>query len=258
MVKRKRKRININLSTANLRVLGILFLMAGCISTVIQAYVLGAGKISNSQLLEVMQSRPDGMLYATIALLCQTLEICAVPIFAFLLSEGTRHTANYKHYFLRVTALALLCEVPYNLLTGSPLLRAGSLNPVFGPVLGLIMIYFFRRCQEKKVSHRIVKVLAVLGALLWSAMLEVAFGGPFVILTAVFWATRGRGKIQLFAGCAAALLCGVFSPLFIFSPTAFLAIYLYSGERGSANKLLNYLAYPAILVVFWLTSYTVG
>ena len=257
-MKRNRKLVNINLSAANLRVFGILFLMAGCISTVIQNNVLRVGQISNSHLLEVIQDRPDGMFYATVALICQALEICAVPIFAFLLSEGAKHTANYKSYFLRVIALACLCEIPYNLLTGNPLFRVGSLNPVFGAVLSLVMIYFFRICREKKASHRVVNVLAVLGALLWSAMLGVAFGGPFVILTAVFWATRGRGKIQLFAGCAAALLCGVFSPLFIFSPTAFLAIYLYSGERGSANKLLNYLAYPAILVVFWLTSYTVG
>ena len=100
--------------------------------------------------------------------------------------------------------------------------------------------------------------MAILGAILWSTMLGVAFGGPCVILTTVFWETYGKGKMRILLGCGSALLCGVFSPLFIFSTTAFLAIYFYNGERGSVNKLVNYLAYPAMLGAFWLASISLG
>ena len=77
-----------------LRVCGLVMLAAGCVSTVIQNKILGVGQIANSTLLEVIQDRPDGMAYATLALIGQVLEICAVPVFAFLLSEGARRTAS--------------------------------------------------------------------------------------------------------------------------------------------------------------------
>lgn len=237
-----------------MRVLGLLCLLAGCVSTVIQRNILGVGRISNSQLLEVLTNSPNGMLYATAALLCQILEICAVPFFALMLSEGARHTSHFKRYFLRVVGLAFVCEIPYHLLSDGKLLVFGSLNPVFGAALSLIVIRFFRAFQEKTPVHRTVKVMAVLGAILWSAVLGVAFGGPCVILTAVFWATYGKGKMRILLGGGAALLCGVFSPLFIFSTAAFLAIYFYNGERGSTGKLARYIAYPAMLIAFWLAS----
>ena len=257
-MKNNRKRTKVSLSAANIRVLGILCLMAGCVSTVIQKDILGVGQISNAQLLEVLTDSPDGMLYATAALLGQILEICAVPFFALLLSEGARHTSNYKRYFFQVVGLAFVCEIPYHLLTDGQMLVMGSLNPVFSAVLSLIVIYFFRAFHKKTPMHRVVKAMAILGAILWSAMLGVAFGGPCVILTAVFWETYGKGKMRILLGCGSALLCGVFSPLFIFSTTAFLAIYFYNGERGSVNKLVNYLAYPVILGAFWLASISLG
>lgn len=241
-----------------LRMCGLVLLAAGCVSTVLQNKILGVGQIANTQLLEVLQDRPGGMAYATLALAGQALEICAVPIFAFLLSEGSRRTASYRKYLLRVTGLALACEIPYNLLTGSSVIGAGSLNPVFGAVMSLVMIYFFRTYPEKYASHRIIKAAALLGTYLWSTFLGVAFGGACVILTAVLWATRERQNLQLFFGCLTGVACVIFSPLYMFSPIAFLAIHFYGGERGYANRWVNYLIYPVMLIIFWLVSRTLG
>ena len=187
-MKKKYALRSLELSARALHICGILLLAAGCGSIVIQNHILGVGQISNTQLLGVIQDRPDGMTYATLALVCQVLEICAVPIFAFLLAEGSRHTASYRKYLLRVTGLALACEIPYNLLTANTVLSVGSMNPVFGAVMSLVMLYFFRTFRENRASHNAIKAVAVLGAYLWSTFLGVAFGGPCVILTAVLWA----------------------------------------------------------------------
>lgn len=241
-----------------LRVCGLVLLAAGCVSIVIQNEILGVGQLANSQLLEVIQNRPDGMVYATLALVGQVLEICAVPVFAFLLSEGAQRTTSYWKYFLRVTGLALVCEIPYNLLMSDSVLDVGSLNPVFGAVMSLTMIYFFRTFQEKNVSHNTIKAVALLGAYLWSTFLGVAFGGVCVILTAVLWVTRERQNLRLFFGCLTGVACAIFSPLYMFSPIAFLVIHFYGGERGRGNRWINYLIYPVMLMIFWLISRTLG
>ena len=152
----------------------------------------------------------------------------------------------------------MACEIPYNLLMGNSVIGVGSLNPVFGAVMSLIMIYFFRTFQEKHISHKIIKAVALLGAYLWSTFLGVAFGGACVILTAVLWAARERQNLQLFFGCLTGVACAVFSPLYMFSPIAFLAIHFYSGERGYENRWINYLVYPVMLIIFWLVSGTLG
>lgn len=257
-MKRRSRLLSLELSAMALRVCSLVLLTAGCMSIVIQNKILGVGQITNSQLLEVIRDRPSGMAYATLALVGQVLEICAVPIFAFLLSEGAHRTTNYRKYLLRVTGLALVCEIPYNLLTGDSVFDAGSLNPVFGAVLSLIMIYFFRTFQEKRASHRAIKATAVLGAYLWSTFLGVAFGGTCVILTAVLWVTRKKQNIRLFLGCFAGVLCAIFSPIYLFSPLAFLVIHFYSGERGYENRAVNYLSYPVMLIAFWIVSQTLG
>ena len=246
------------LSAAALHMCGLPLLAAGCLSGVIQRKILGAGQIANSQLLEVIQNRPDGMVFATLALIGQVLEICAVPIFSFLLAEGARYTASYRKYLLRVTGLAVVCEIPYNLLAGDSVLLAGSLNPIFGAVMSLVMLYFFRTFRDKSASHMAIKAVSVLGAYLWSTFLGVAFGGTCVILTAVLWAVRERQNLRLIAGCFTGIVCAVFSPLYLFSPIAFLVIHFYNGERGRQSRLLKYLSYPVILLVCLLISRFAG
>ena len=51
------------------------------------------------------------MGYVTAAVVLMTLETCAVPIFAFLISNGMQHTGSVKQYMLRVLGVAALCAV---------------------------------------------------------------------------------------------------------------------------------------------------
>lgn len=245
----KKNNVPIAFSSTALHSSGLALLAAGCAGSLIQRSVLGIGQVSNSQLLQVLQDNPHGMTFATAALICQVMEICAVPIFAFLLAEGASRTASYRNYFFRVIGLAAVCEIPYNLLTRGTALSPGNLNPAFGAVLCMVMLYFFRTYSGKTAAHMAIKALAAVGAFLWCSFLGVAFGGCCVIITAVLWSMRKRQNLQLLCGCFAAVACSVFSPLYIFSPAAFLVIYFYDGRRGNENKRIRYLGYPVILIV---------
>lgn len=233
-----RKRMGF-LSAQALHALGALLLLAGAVGGVIQTRILDVGGISNTELLQNMRSDPTIMGLATAALVCQLLEVCAVPIFSFLLVEGASHTARFGGYFLRVAALAAVCQM----------LWQGSLNIVFGPVLGLVMLWFFRRYPEKTAGHRIIRSFAVVGTLLWSILLGVEHGPAFMLLTAVQWGLRKKAWFRSFGAFLAAMLCGVLSPVYLAAPLASLILYFYDEERGGGIKLINYAAYPVILLL---------
>lgn len=249
-----RKIRTFSLSASALRVCGMLLLVVGIAGSVIQRTMLGLGEMTNSQLLELMAD-PAVMSNATIALVCQVLEACAVPIFAFLLVEGASHTGNFGKYLCRVLGVAVISEIPYNLVTGGSWLALGSRNPAFAMVMCLVMLYFFRRYPGKKGGHIVIKAMAVICVYLWSNMLGITHGACCVLLTAVLWALRGRQNLQTVAGIMIMLCSSIFSLVYPMGMLSFLIIHFYNGERGAGgNRAVNYLCYPVLLTVFWLLS----
>lgn len=148
------------ISSNGLRTWGMFFLLAGMLGkSILQNGLLNLGAVSFGQLLEQMQTSRAAMLYATLALLLQAMETCAVPIFAFLLVEGVEHTSSLRNYALRVAGLAVLSELPYNLATSGKLLDTTSRNPVFGLVVCLVMVYLYQKFPEKNAPHLLLRVL---------------------------------------------------------------------------------------------------
>ncbi|MBP3304779.1 MAG: hypothetical protein J6L24_02315 [Oscillospiraceae bacterium] len=238
------------ISGSALRVWGMLFLTLGIVGRgIIRNKLLGLGTISSAQLLELLQSSSDMMVMATVSLVLSAAYTCAVPIFTFLLVEGFCHTGDYRKYLLRVAGLALISELPYNLAMSGKLLDTGSRNPVFGLVIGLIALYFYRRYSEKSWANRGIQVLVTLAAVLWAFMLGIDEGVPLLILIAALWALRSKPIYRNLVGCIAAILCSVLSPFYLASPMAFVALHFYNGEKGESSRTVNYLAYPAILLV---------
>ena len=175
-------------------------------------------------------------------------------IFAFLLTEGAAQTGSYWSYVLRVLALALACELPYNMVTAGTPLAPGSFNPVFGAAITLLMLFFFRTFRDRRLSHWLIKAVAVLGAFLWCNFLGVACGAACAVIAAAFWLTRGRQNLQLLIGAAVSVACSILDPLYLFTPFSFLFLHLYNGKRPETENRLYYLAYPLILTAFALFS----
>lgn len=243
------------LTGSALRTWGILFLAIGIIARgVLQTRILGIGQVSSMELLELMQSSSQMMIFATLALVLQAMETCAVPIFTFLLVEGFQHTSNFGKYLLRVLGVAVLSEIPYNLAIGGKVLDFSSRNPVFGMVLALILLHFYGRFGEKNVKNVLIKVLLTLAGLLWPGMLAIESGTPLILLVCVLWIFRKKPMARSMIGATAAIVCTLFDPFFLAAPMGFLAVHFYNGEQGEENRVVNYLAYPAILLVIGLVA----
>lgn len=238
------------LSRQALRTWGMLAVTLGAMGTaVIQNGMLGAANRDGAGLLQVMESAPAMMGFATLALVLQVVYCCAAPIFAFLLTEGFSKTANRQKYFLRVLGLAVISELPYNLAFGGRWIFMESRNPVFGLVIAMAMLWLFSRYSGRSVKAIAVKAVVAVAAMGWTWMLGIEEGPSLVLLTAVLWLLRNKERLRVLFGCVAAFVCCLFSLFYIAAPMAFLAIHFYNGEKGEGNRWVNYLSYPAILLI---------
>lgn len=243
------------LTTQGLRTWGTLLSVAGIFGTaVIQNGILGMTVGSTEKLLETMQSSGSMMMFATLAIVLQLIQACAVPIFVFLLLEGFLHTASVKKYLIRVVGLAVISEIPYNLAYSGSWLNMGNRNPVFALAVCLLLLYFYRMFPAKGFSNVVLKAVITVAAFLWISMLKIDAGGPCVLMAAVLWALRDKPNFRILGGCTAAFLCTGFSPYYLIAPMIFIALHMYNGEKGEENRVVSYLWYPVTLLVFGLVS----
>lgn len=237
------------LSAGGLRAWGLILLTLGIGGrSIIQNSILHMNTIGNAELFEALQSNSALMGYATVALVLQAMETCAAPIFAMLLVEGVLHTADLKKYLLRVLGCALLSEIPYNMAYSGKYLDLAGRNPVFALVLGIVMLYFFRRYAGKDLKNIGIKFMVFAAAFVWSRMLNIADGQCIVILVAVLWFFREKKTMRSLFGFSASMLCSMFNVYYVASTMSFILIHIYNEEKGERNAVLNYLCYPLVLL----------
>lgn len=237
-----------------LRIWGLLFIVLGTAGQcILQNAMLGVNSASPEELLVLMEN-PDNMAKATVAIVLQFVLACAIPIFSFLLVEGVQHTSSMKNYFLRVAGVALLSEIPFNLAMSGKWLDLDSRNPVFGMVLALVMLYIYRHYAGVSVKNVLIKILVLVVAIFWVEMLRIHEGAAVAVMVAVLWSLRNKRAWQVLAGCAAMFVCTVFSLFYLVAPLMFMMVHFYNGEPGECNKLVNYLAYPVLLLVIGLVG----
>lgn len=243
------------LTAASLRIWGILLVAAGIIGRcVLQNTILGIGGATTQQMMDILSANPDSMSIAAVALVLQGLEACAVPVFALLLAEGFVHTKDWKKYLLRVTVIAVVSEIPYDLAMHSKFLDMTAQNPSLGLVLAMAVLYLYSRFSQGTASHRFAKVIVLIAAILWAEMLNIDHGTPLVVLTVVFYGMRNRANLRGLAGAGVAMLCTIISPFYLTSAMGCLLAHLYNGEQGESNRIANYLSYPVLLLATILVA----
>jgi len=238
------------LNTTGLRTWGMVFLvLAAAGKALLQNRLLDMN--GTTDLVAALNSQ-GGMVIATVALMLQTVEGCAIPVFAFLAVEGVLHTSDFIKYLVRVCGLALLTELPYNFAMSGKLIDLSDRNPVFSVALALILIYFYKRFAGKGFSNGAIKVLVTVAAFIWAMMLRIQHGAAFVILVAVLWAFRNKPNVRNLMGGSALMLCSLISPFYLAAPMGFLIVHFYNGEKGPSKREVHYLVYPVALLAIGL------
>ena len=176
----------------------------------------------------------------------------AMPIYAYMIAEGCRHTRDRKKYLQRLLGMGALCQLVYLLAMDSLYM---CILITFS--LSVILICLMDAAEQEKTTksqiHLALGVLSVffvctvLPDLLPHTDYEIDYGLPGVLLPVLIY---GGGNKGLLIGLAlTALKYGGVQWL------AFLAIPLllaYNGRRGKANiGKLFYWYYPLHLVAIY-------
>jgi len=192
----------------------------------------------------------------------------AFPIFAFQISEGFFHTHDRRRYAQRLLVFALLSEIPFDLMYGSTVFYPFHQNVLFTLLLGLLAVSAIDRARKERTPKAAaLAALALPGILLLAAAGMVDYGWRGVLTVVAFYALRGFPFAWLAQIAAMALLNivgfqGLLLPLFGweipaqgFAVLALIPVWLYNGEPGRKNPVLQYgfyAFYPVHMLILYL------
>jgi len=176
----------------------------------------------------------------------------AMPIYAYMIAEGCRHTRDRRKYLLRLLGMGALCQIVYFVAMGS---LYQCILITFS--LSVCLIWLMDAVEQEKSAGNWGKLFAgtivvfflctVLPDLLSHTDYDVDYGLPGVLLPVLIYGAGTRG---LLIGLAlVAMKYGGIQWL------AFLAVPLllcYNGQRGRAKiGKLFYWYYPLHLVAIY-------
>ena len=194
----------------------------------------------------------------------------AFPIFAFQLVEGFYHTSNRQAYFKRLLILALISEIPFNLMIVSSPIFPFHQNTVFTLLLGLWAISEIDNARKIRTKPVMAKASFILLTVWLLGLLGfVDYGWKGVMTVVAFYVFRnGRFakigqffsllllNVVLFEGQSFALFDGAYYlPTQVFALLALIPIWLYDGSKGIGGKRFQhaaYLFYPVHLLILHL------
>lgn len=187
----------------------------------------------------------------------------AFPLFAFMAVEGYLHTRSLKKYLLRLLMLAVISEIPFDLLVSGSVFYPVHQNVIWTIILGLCCIRAFENIAAgRKMMLSAVVIIAALGA---AILAGVDYSSAGVLTLLAFYAFRGNTLwcrlLQLLSlGFINLALLGGIGFSYPYQALAVLSlpiIWLYDGSQGPHNgviKTANYLFYPAHMLILALFS----
>ncbi len=223
---------------------GIVMLIQSIGIIVIEKGMIHLDRYTQAELSQALADDSNLMFLAGLGSVLQLIGGLAVPVFAFLLVEGFRHTSSYQRYLLTMIVFALLSELPYDLANRSKIVDWSSQNALVTMCICLLMLYFLRMLAKKgSIAHSLAQWLIVLCAIIWVTICRAEYGLCMVLLVAVFYIFYTRNILKTVLG-------GVISLLYVTGPLAFYAVWFYNEERKDIiPKYVYYAFYPLHLFI---------
>lgn len=187
----------------------------------------------------------------------------AFPIFCFLLAEGAHYTRNPRNYLLRLGIGAILSELPFDLAL------FGSWSWQHQSVMITLLLGAMALLAMKRMTQPLLKILVLLLFACLADFMNTDYGGAGVLMIALFGLTRERKYGWLVQLLGMYLICRWIIPggavwfigryvfIEIFAILALIPIRLYSGEKSTSSRAVQwafYLFYPVHLWILYLIS----
>lgn len=201
----------------------------------------------------------------------------AFPLFAFLITEGFRHTRSLKKYLFRLLLCAVLFQVP-DWIFGSEAARSVfiswgwesvpsisyQLNVFFTLFLGLAAVSSYDRLKEKHIAYSWLAAAAIAAV---AQLIGADYGAYGVFYIIVFYVAGTDISKMLIGGVILHGLYAAYEAVSSYAASGIVAfphsiqlysliaigiIALYNGQQGRKMKYFFYLFYPLHLAVLYL------
>ena len=199
----------------------------------------------------------------------------AFPIFAFLLAEGHVYTRDVKQYRKRLLILAVVTEIPFNLMCGGSVTYPFHQNVIWTFLLASVCIGFWQQAGENRNASTVLRACGVtLVCYLAGYVLFVDYYGEGILMVLVFYLLRGSRWYHRLgqAACLYVINVEIMKGQMLLIPLlgkmvefpmqglallALIPIWLHRGRQGPHGKmakLVNYAFYPAHMLVLWIVA----
>lgn len=181
----------------------------------------------------------------------------AFPLYCFLLTQGYLHTRDLRAYARRLLLLAVVSELPFDLLIFGRMASGVEQNVLFSLLFGLAALYAAEKLRGRLPLSALVSAALCMGAMIT----RVSYGWLSIALCLCAY-YAGEKKLPLLLSYACVML--VYSLSLLLSGVtmswglvSFCALFslplllLYNGRRGLRSPLLTglfYAAYPLHIV----------
>ena len=182
----------------------------------------------------------------------------AFPLFCFFIAEGAVKTGNRRKYLLRLGIMALLCEIPFDLMAYGAFPTWRSQNTIWTLSLGLLGITLFEFCRQRwpKGFLSLLAPGALALCLVSARYLRTDYGMAGVLLIYGFYIWRTEMSQVKAYPAFLMLMMGtlwVNNHIQLLSLLAFLLIFLYNDNLGKkVPKYAFYAGYFGHLLILAL------
>ena len=193
----------------------------------------------------------DAKLWIVLYNVMRIIGRLAFPLFAFLIVEGFRKTSNLFKYILRLFLLALISEIPYDLMVFNEFLTVRCFaiqNVVFTYVIALLMLTCIR--LSSGLPSLLSVFIAALAAVL-AKLLRTDYAIEGILLIYIFYIFRSDLNIK----CILALIITFLMSIEHYYGTAIFSvffIYFYDGKKGYVDiGRVAYIFYPLHMLLLY-------
>ncbi len=196
----------------------------------------------------------------------------SMPLFAFFIAEGCRHTSHKLRYFLRVFLLGLGCQIVYS----TQQLMAGSgyflefnilLTFSFSLIVGFAYLSWEKAVESGDIRKIRLRAVLFLAAFLSAVVVCVLFREapiyirfeyalPGIMLPLAALISKDRNRQFLYFSAALLLFCAASyrqTPFVWYALFDIPLLALYNGKKGKLRlKYAFYLFYPAHMGLLYL------
>ena len=180
------------------------------------------------------------------------------PLYAFLLAEGARHTRDMKKYLLRLLVLALVSELPFDVLffnaeqypsTTIQWMDWNRQNVFFTLFLGCFAVYWYENVRRDG-AWAIFCGAGVLGIVVLGGIVRADYSSMGVALIFLLYLAKKRRRQMVLLAFFILFTYGAgtgfqYVPYMLGASLSLVCVALYNGKEGPKNQWFFYSFYPA-------------